>query len=189
MLWESSKPVSIPDTGRAFPIALEHVKLPCEVDVVAFPELCETPYLRARTIWSHDKPLLAGPVMVLRDSEHMGQFVMDHKDPGDRLDLSFGMIDTLSVRREMSKRTLNKDAARPKQECKILHYVSNTSDATQQIRIVERVAPELEAIIKTPQPGKPDEGGLIESELTLEPHQTIQLKLTYEIDARAATIF
>ena len=188
---QAMHPVSIPDTGRAYPVPLEHVQIPCEVDTVAFPELSETPYLRARTIWSHDKPMLAGPVMIVRGTEHMGQFVIEHKNPGDRLDLGFGTVDTLSVRREMSKRTLSQEVTRPRQECKILHYVSNTSPRPHQLHIIERIptSRELKTTILTPEQATPNEDGLLETEVVLEPNQTARLELVYELEARPAIAY
>lgn len=190
LLYEAESAITIASTGRAHHVTIDRVRLPCRIDVVAMPELSPVAHLRARTIWSHPTPLLAGPVTLLREHEHAGQARLTFSAPGEPLDIGFGPIATLRVRREVKRKNLDKMLTRKNhQERKILLHVANMGATASSLHIVERIPvseiEQVEILLKNLEGGTPDEDGLLSLPLELAPNQTRTLELHYEIVSEA----
>lgn len=186
--YEAEATISIASTGKAHHVTIDRVHLPCQIDIVAFPELSPAAHLRARTIWSHTTPLLAGPVTLLREQEHAGLASLNFTAPGEPLDLGFGPLSTLRVQREVKRKALDKMLTRRMHhEHQILLHVANMGSRAVSLDIIERVpVSELEQVeirLVRLEGSRPDEDGRLVIPLRLEPHSTRKLELRYEIVA------
>jgi uncharacterized protein (TIGR02231 family) len=83
-------PATLPSDGRPNLIPLFAFRGPAEVERIATPELDEKVFIRARAAHTGERPLLAGPVELIRRSGTVGWSKVLFVAPGERFELGFG---------------------------------------------------------------------------------------------------
>ncbi len=187
LLLQAQGKVTIQSTGKAHVLTMDTLKLPCTIDLVAMPELSELAYLRAKTIWSHTAPLLAGPVTILREHELAGQTQIKFVAPGEPLDIGFGHDSSLRIKRDAERKTIDKMLSRHKhEERKITLHISNLSASPKTLHILERIpVSEIEQVkvqLVSSEGREPNQDGFLEIPTNLEGNETKQLKVVYNLD-------
>ena len=96
------------------------------------PEVSPTIHLRA-VLRNSDRPLLAGPVTLLRNGAHVGSGDVPYVGPGEPFEISFGSDDRMSFRYErrveVEERMLGRD--RPV----YVHDLELSSTAPEAVRV------------------------------------------------------
>lgn len=179
--------VDIPSTGESHLLSIETITLPCTIDVVAMPEISQVAHLRAKTIWSHTTPLLAGPVTLIREQELAGQASFKFIAPGEPLDIGFGAESALRIRREVERKRVDKKLTRRRHEQRrITLHISNLSQTPRTLQIMERIpVSEIEQVqitLTESEGAHPDDDGFITIKAHLGPHQHTQHHIAYELD-------
>jgi uncharacterized protein (TIGR02231 family) len=178
--------VSIPSTGEPFRVEVNQAQVDCETGLVAYPERSSVPFLRARGVWEHDIPVLAGPVVVMRGNEYAGRSRIDFVPPGERFELGFGVDSGISLHRSLDDE--HKTTAVTGKN--ILHrtikiFVSNLSDERRYLNVLERVpVSELEEVTvkKIQSEVTPDEDGFVEFAVELEPREVRTHEIRYRVE-------
>ncbi len=183
---EASERVAIPSTGEPFRVEVSEYEAACETGLVAYPERSSVPFLRARGVWNHDVPVLAGPVVVMRGNEYAGRSRIDFVPPGERFEIGFGVDAGISLHRSLDDE--HKTTAVTGKN--ILHrtikvFVSNLSDEKRYLNVLERVpVSELEEVtvknIEADVP--PDEDGFVEFALELSPREVRTHEIRYRVE-------
>lgn len=179
--------VSIASTGEPFQIQLDSYTLPAIVETVAYPERQVVAHLKANATWSAQTPLLAGPVVLMRQSEIVGKAKSPFVAVGEAFDIGFGVESGLRIQREVTTKNTQKKLSRKRHLTrKVRLYISNTSDLPHDITIIERVpVSEIEAIevdVLDDGGGTIDEHGIIRRTLHIKPNQHQKLNLKYQLE-------
>ena len=152
-------------------------------------EHADLAFVKAIAPHTGDRPLLAGPVALLRDSGPVGHTTTLFVAPGENIVLGFGPDDDVRVQRstDSEEETDEVDHWR-RRTVTIGIYVSNLGNEAKQLEIVERIpVSEIEHVKVTLQAdrtsGAPrvDDDGLVHWEMELAPRGRLRLNLVYTI--------
>ena len=179
--------VSPPSNGQPFRVPLGSVTLDCEADVVAIPELSPVAHVRARATWSQPTPLLSGPVTLVRGTELAGVAPVEFVAAGGQLELGFGPDSNVRIRREVDTKDRAKTLMQKRKITRtVTLHLSNLSADHQQFVLTERVpVSELEQVSVTlleNAGSQPDRDGILHIPTTLAPHETREVKLSYQLE-------
>lgn len=178
--------------GTPHRVRLFGFETPARVACVARPELGPAAFVVARFENTGDRPLLAGPVDLMRRAGSVGRGTMPFTAPGGSVKLSFGAEDGVSVVRDVEiERDSSRLTGRQQQRHIVTLHVSNASAIARTIEIEERVivseVKEVEVEIETkacrPPPREVDRDGIAHLELPLPPGGTAIAKLVWELTA------
>src|SRR5690606_3588459 len=90
---------TIPSDGRPHRVAIFEFEAPAETALVCMPERLAAVTLRSRQVNAASKPLLAGPVDLIRRSGLVGRTSILYIAPGERFELGWGPDPSLRVSR------------------------------------------------------------------------------------------
>jgi uncharacterized protein (TIGR02231 family) len=186
---EGKAPASIPPDGLPVAVEIGEQSLPCEADLVAYPERAEAAYLRVTATWSGRLPLLAGPVRVAVGAALLGVASTRYIAPGEPFELGFGHDDDVRVRRvSEERREVVPVIGTQKIHRRIRLYLSNLGRQPKVMRVIERVpVSEIRDLtVEVTEPGGSrldPRTGLSRFDLTLAPGQHLELAFAYRIEA------
>ncbi len=189
LAFEGRAPATVPSDGLPVPVEIGEVGLPCEVDLVAFPEKSEAVYLRATTTWTGKTPLLAGPVRVAVGPALVGLGATRFIAPGEPFELGFGHDDDLRVQRTFEeKRETAMVTGTQTIRRRVKLFLSNHGRQPRALRVIERipVSEIRDVTIEVTEPGgaRVDaQEGMARFELTLAAGQQTELALGYRLEA------
>lgn len=179
--------VTIPSDGEPFRVEIGETELAAEVSTVTYPEYGATPHVRGRTTWRGSRPILAGPVRVLRKKVYVGVARLDFVAPGEILEMSFGRDSGVSVRRnvERESKTSSMTGARKLTFTVTLHC-SNLSDQSRKFWVVERIpvseVEEVKVVLVDAAGGALDDDGFLSFAIELLPHAVEKREISYRIE-------
>lgn len=187
LTFEAKDRVSIPSSGEPLRVQLDVVKLPCKVELVAYPERAQAPHLKATATWSAAWPLLAGPVALIREQELAGRARVKFVASGEAFELGFGPDVGVRIQRELTEKDTSKKLSRKNRtERKVRLYLSNVSEEAKAIVITERIpVSEIDAVevmVDEDAGGKMDKDGFLRIPLTLKPNHTHKLTIRYTLE-------
>lgn len=140
LTFEASRPVQILSTGQPVRIEIAQVTMPAQVERVVFPERGMAAHLRATATLSGPRPLLAGPVVLLRGSELCGRGRTNFVGRGEPFELGFGPDDGIRVRRQTSEEREQAAITGTQRIARTVKlFVSNLSGRSRKLTITERV--------------------------------------------------
>lgn len=188
------EPADLPSDGRPVRVPIATTTLPCAVTRIAYPELSEGVYVRARL--NHDGfgrgwPLLAGPARLTSGQVLVGRAGVDLVMPGEIFELGFGLDDRLRVRRaQQVQRETVPVIGTQKLTFSVTVTVSNLSNETVTLLVRERIpVSELPDLIKVvwlqPRELQPDDDGFLEWPLEMAPNSHREVQLEYRVEASA----
>jgi uncharacterized protein (TIGR02231 family) len=189
-VFEPSEVLTLPSDGRPRALVLGHFDAEARTALTAVPEVSPTIHLRA-VLRNAERPLLAGPVTLLRNGAHVGSGDLPYVGPGEPFELSFGSDDRLSFRYErrieVEERMLGRD--RPV----YVHALEFTSIAAEPVRVevvlrvpVSEVAGVTVALSErhgTESGLAADADGRLRCAVDLSPHRRRTLRVGFGIEA------
>jgi uncharacterized protein (TIGR02231 family) len=133
---------SVPSDGRPYRVPIFSFTAPAEVALTCAPELADAVMLRSRQANLADRPLLAGPVDLVRNSGLVGRTSLMFIAPGERFELGWGPDSSLRVFRkveelEHERRALSSWTRKPR---RVSIRLSNLAPARKTIEVKERIA-------------------------------------------------
>jgi len=189
LLFHAKRPATIASDGAPMRVEIGEAEMPVIVDRVAMPELSPVVHVRARGTHRAPTPLLAGPVVLVRNGTLVGKSRLGFIGPGEPVDIGFGPDDGVRVRRTRTeKRETVPIIGTQKVTRTITVFVSNTSAEHRSIVVIERY-PVSEIgdvdieLVKHAGALLEKNDGMAKYELELEPRSTRELVLVYRIDA------
>ena len=162
----------------------------CELTRVLTGELDEKVFLKCTQTNMSPSPILAGPVELLREGGTVGWTSLLYVAPNEKFELGFGPQDDVRVAREQHVLQDEVDPADSwrHRTTQVNLYLSNLSDESQTLDIIERVPiSEIEKvkvfIIKnqTSSNYEVDDDGFVTWRLTLAPHEHRALHLCWRL--------
>lgn len=191
--WAAEGRLDVPSTGRPVRARLFALESEAKLSLVSFPEKAQQVLLRALATNTSSRPLLAGPVLLYRESGYVGRSKLGFIAPGERLALSFGSHDALLLQREsVVKREETRLTGYQTVSVTLTHYISNLSALAQVFEVTERVpVSELEDVrvsLAEGAPGKPDGEGLVTWNVQVKPHEQLKQTLTFRLEAPARVV-
>lgn len=97
---EAPAPANVLSDGRPYRIPLSKFATELEVKNVALAELAPCVFCTTRQKNQSGKPLLPGPVDLIKQSGLVGRTYLEHSSPGEEFQLSWGTCPEVSVHRE-----------------------------------------------------------------------------------------
>ncbi|MCB9560866.1 MAG: mucoidy inhibitor MuiA family protein [Kofleriaceae bacterium] len=133
-------PATVPADGRPYRVRLGDHRADAEVALVAFPERSPCVFTRSRQV-NGPRPLLAGPVDLIRDHGQVGRTSILYVAPGERFDLGWGPEPDVR---------LHRDERRKRDEAGVLGSwhttrvrvavrLSNLGRAARTVEVTERI--------------------------------------------------
>lgn len=183
----------VPSDGRPVRVDVSSREIAVKVDRVAYPERSAAVHVRARGTLS-GAPLLAGPLIVLRDGEVVGRSRVAFVPSGETLELGFGVDDALRVRRAV-KTQRRTQAVTGTQIVKreVSLYASNMGARARKVRVVERVpVSEVEAVTisldRAPRGAKTDDDGMLRLDVELAGGATERASVEWTLEASSDVV-
>ncbi|MCS6902456.1 MAG: DUF4139 domain-containing protein, partial [Polyangiaceae bacterium] len=180
---------SIPPDGLPVAIEIGEQALPCEADLVAFPERSEAAYLRVTATWTGRIPLLAGPVRVAIGPALLGVSSIRYVAPGEPFELGLGHDDDVRVRRSQEeRREVVPVIGTQKIFRRIRLFLSNLGRQPKVMQVIERipVSEVRDLTVEVTEPGGSHldpRTGFACFNLTLAPGQHLELSFAYRVEA------
>ena len=194
LLLEASRPATLPGSGLPIRVDLGTLSLPCQVERICYPERGPATHLRATATLSGLRPLLAGPISVVRNGELCGRGRIGYVGRGEPFEVGFGTDDGVRVRRQVQEtREVTPVVGTQKITRTVKLFVSNLSGSAQRLSLTERIpVSELRdvevTLIQSTGAHFDTKDGLAKLPLELPPRATRELQLIYRIEAPARVI-
>lgn len=191
------EPMSIPSDGRPHTADLFRFETEVEVSLVVAPELCLAALVRAVGVNSSGRPLLAGPVELVRGGGAVGRASIGFVAPGEKLVLGFGPDPAIAVHREIEpiKDESNLLGSWQTKTHDVVVKLSNLGPQPKRLRVEERVlVSEIEKVqshvveSRTTGNVRPDENGFVRWSVELGPHAKERLVLRVAIKRHSDVI-
>lgn len=187
---EASEPVTLPSDGRLNIVPLFSFEAISEERLVCMPELATKVFRDVVQSNESGRPLLAGPVELIRDSGFVGWTRLLYVAPGERFSLSFGHDDGLRVfRNQKNESEVDGVDGWSHNDAWVQLYVSNISGEPKAFELMERVpVSEIEHVRVQinddecePEAPQVDENGFCRWRLELEPNGHESVALSFRI--------
>ncbi|MEZ4235842.1 MAG: mucoidy inhibitor MuiA family protein [Myxococcota bacterium] len=190
-VYRAAAPATLPSDGRPVTVRLDAWTAEAEARWLALPEQAGTAVLRTVQENAGSRPILAGPVELVRDGTVIGVGRVPLVAAGASFPLGFGSHDGVRIRR---KREIHSDrtaiTGRQWRTIEVEIHVALFGAEACEVEVRERVpTSELKEIrISAPTAEPPldaamDDDGFCRWTLPLQPGETRELKLTYTVDA------
>lgn len=188
----SGGPVTLPSTGRPYRLEIGRMTLDAKSGRILVPERAPVAHWRATATLTAGGPLLAGPVRISRNGSAMGRSKTDFVAKGEPFELGFGPDDAVRVRRKLDeKRDRTPLIGTQKIERSVRLYLSNLSDETKEVTVLERVpVSEVDEIEIQLTEGAPEwthgrRDGFLRRKVLLAARETKEVRFAYEIRAKS----
>jgi len=180
----------VPSDGRPHRVPLGSFTEAVTLARVAMPELAEAVLLKTTQANGGDRPLLAGPVDLVRGGGYAGRTSVLFVAPGERFDLGWGPDPALRLLREVEHSAEDKGMLSSwiKQDTAVTVRLSNIGAAAATVRVQERVpVSEIEKVQievdaeQTTGHALPDDDGVVAWEVDLAGYGREKLELVYQV--------
>lgn len=194
LVFEAHRPVTIASSGQPMRIEVANLQVAAQVERVVWPEKGMAAHLRATATLVGPRPLLAGPVLLVRGGELCGRGKIKFVGRGEPFELGFGPDDGIRVRRQVvEKREQTAITNTQHIDRTIKLYLSNLSARSRKLLVTERVPVseirEVEVTIERTSGMRWDgKDGFAHFDVELPAHGTRELLLSYHVEAPSRVV-
>ncbi len=190
LVFKSSVKANVLSDGRPYKVNVFKFTEKADVRLILIPELSENVILETSLINSTQYPLLAGPVDLIKDYGKIGRTSIMYVSPNEKFKLGFGPDNEVSVKRYVFKKELKKKmlSSYLTKEYTVTVKISNIGNNNKEIYLQERIPiSEIEKLKIQYKPEKeaddiiPDENGILNWKISLEPYERKQILFKYLI--------
>lgn len=192
--FEAPRPHDLPSSGQPVRVEVGQLILPCTVERVAMPERSIAAHYRATATLTGSRPILAGPVTVLRGGELCGRGRIPFVGRGEPFEVGLGSDDGVRVRRKTEEQRETATLSGAQRIFRTVRlYVSNLSGGTRRVLLVERVPiseiADVEVTLTQTSGMKYDpRDGFATFEVDLPPRATREVQFSYRMEAAARVL-
>ncbi len=194
LLIEASRPATLPANGQPTRVEIGNLSLPCQVERICFPERGPAAHLRATATLTGSRPLLAGPIAVVRNGELCGRGRIAYVGRGEPFEVGLGTDDGVRVRRQVQEqREVTPVVGTQKLTRTIKLFVSNLSGSARQLNLTERIpVSEIRdvevTLLQSTGVHFDSKDGFAKFPLELPARATRELQIIYRIEAPARVV-
>jgi uncharacterized protein (TIGR02231 family) len=189
-------PADVPSDGRPYRVPVFRFESEAEAEQVCFPEKALAVFLRSEQTNRAERPILAGPVDLIREHGLVGRTSVLFIAPGEKFHLSWGPEHALRVWRESHEKEpedtlLNAIKTWATLERRVELRLSNLGGQPCRVKVQERMpVSEIAQVViepdaeRTTQGARPDANGFVSWDADLPPHGRKELTLRYRLKKR-----
>jgi uncharacterized protein (TIGR02231 family) len=186
---KSAHKVTVPSDGRPMFVPVGVASAPAETTLVVMGEVEKTAFLKATSTYGGARPMLAGPVDLVRSSGFVGTTRTLFVAPGERFALGFGPDDDVRVQRTVEVKEVTDPVDQWRRKTSTVQlYLSNLGGVEKRLDIVERIpVSEIEhvkiTLVADKTSGSPtlDDDGFVRWTQTLAPRARLRIVLVYVV--------
>lgn len=180
----------IPSDGRPHKTTIAEYNFEPKLDYIAVPKHTDAVYRRVKVTNQSDGPLLAGSANLFAEAEYIGQTQVEYTAVGDEIELLLGVEERLTIKRELTRRDVDKAFMRDKKRIFFGYKIELENLLTEPAQLTvrdhfpksrhEQIKTELKSA--TPAVTEQSELNLLEWSLTLAPAQTHTIRYEYLVE-------
>lgn len=189
-VYDAPEPCDLRSDGRPVTLALETFTTTAQRRWVAMPERSPQLYLRTRQQNLSRRPLLAGPVRLIRDGAAVGQVPLSLVPAGEPFDLGWGGHDAVRVTRDVTReaetsRFTGAQTVKFKVTLRLSHFGAEalSLDVRERVPVSELKEVKVSGVVGAPALDELDRDGFARFGLTLQPGELRTLTLSYTVEA------
>jgi uncharacterized protein (TIGR02231 family) len=179
----------VPSDGRPTTVPVDAFEAPCEARLVVIAELDTKAFLETVLVNTGSRPILAGPVALVREHGFVGWTETLFVAPGQRFSLSFGPDDAVRVTRTVQEASEVDHVDGWRVDARLVKiFLSNLGGDPKRLAITERIAvSEVEqvrvALLEedTSHGSSVDDDGFVRWTLDLDPHGRATRQLAWSV--------
>ncbi|MEM0979618.1 MAG: mucoidy inhibitor MuiA family protein [Cyanobacteria bacterium P01_H01_bin.58] len=181
------EPAVVPSGDRPERVKLCQLQIDTQLSYVALPQLCSAPYLQAQLANPLETwPLLAGTAHIFKDGGYIGREPIDYVAPGESFQLSLGLDERISLRRELiAKETQTANDCRDLQSYRLtLHNPLEhtiTLNVIEQIPLSQTEKIQVNLVEAAPSTTASD-AGFCQWSIALKPQETQHIQYQYAVE-------
>jgi uncharacterized protein (TIGR02231 family) len=202
-------PATVPSDGLPYRVTLGSHQAAAEIALVAFPERSPCAFTRTRQA-NGGRPLLAGPVDLIRDAGYVGRTALLYVAPGERFELGWGPEPDVRLHRTEDRHRDEAGMLGSWHETRVRVAVrlSNLGERARALEVTERVpVSELDKVeirVAAADAWRPeedgglaapavtartiDDDGLVRWQVELPPHERRLVALEYRIRSHTSVV-
>lgn len=168
-------------------VKLCQLQMDTQLSYVALPQLCSAPYLQAQLANPLETwPLLAGTAHIFKDGGYIGRSPIDYVAPGESFQLSLGLDERISLRRELiAKETQTTDECRDLQSYRLTLH--NPFEHAIALNVIEQIPlSQTEKIqvnlVEAAPPTTVSGTGFCQWSIELQPQETQHIQYQYAVE-------
>ncbi len=186
----AAKNVTIPGDGSPRVVSLAKQRISPELSRVAAPRITKAAYLQARGVWQGSTPIMAGDYTAFVDGEYCGKGYLKTVEPGGNITIDLGKDEGIKIDRKektFSEKTLT---GKNKSTKTVTITIENTRDRKIDLKLKDQIPISddegVKVDLKESTPAtKPDEDGMLNWDISLEPKTKVTVRFVYSITGLA----
>lgn len=182
----AAKNVTIPGDGSPRVISLLKERINSNFSRAAVPRISKTAYLRAEGAWQCGVPLMAGDYTAFVDGEYCGKGYLKTVEPGENITVDLGRDEGIRIDRKVKTFTEKTLTGKNKSTKTVTITIENSRGKKVDLKLKDQIPISDDEGIKvdlkesTPV-SKPDEDGMLNWDISLEPKAKVTVKFVYII--------
>lgn len=182
--------VRVPCDGKPVRVPLFSFESAAERELLVVGELAEAAVLRTTFVNTSPRPLLAGPVELVRRGGFAGRTTLLYVAPGERVALGWGADPTIAVSREVGQHDEEQSlvsswrARTHRVRVRLSHLTGGEAVVwvRERVPVSELEKVQVDLVAKETTAGRqPDAHGMLEWRVVLGPHARERVKLVYRV--------
>ncbi|MEW5986775.1 MAG: mucoidy inhibitor MuiA family protein [Chloroflexota bacterium] len=180
----------LPSDGSPHKATIGQFQLEPKLDYLAIPKLTDAVYRRVTVTNTSNGPLLAGQASLFAGEEFIGTARLDYTPQGDEIELQLGLEERITVKRELTRREVDKALLRDKRQLRYGYKIEAQNLLPVEVKLElhdhvpvarnEQIKVRLEMV--TPEAAEKSDLNLFEWRLTLAPGAKQTIRYEYLVE-------
>lgn len=180
----------VPSDNSPHKATISQFQLEPKLDYLAIPKLTDAVHRRVTVTNTSNGPLLAGQASLFAGEEFIGTARLDYTPQGDEIELQLGLEERITVKRELTRREVDKALLRDKRQLRYGYKIEaqNLLPAEARLELHDHIPVARNEQIKvrlelaTPEPAEKSDLNLFEWRLTLAPGAKQTIRTEYLVE-------
>jgi uncharacterized protein (TIGR02231 family) len=186
----AAKNVTIPGDGSPRVVSLMKQHINSSFSRAVVPKISKAAYLRADGKWQGAAPIMAGDYTAFVDGEYCGKGYLKTIEPGQNILIDLGRDEGIKIDRKGKTFTEKTLTGKNKSAKTVTITIENTRDKKVDLKLKDQIPVSddegIKVDLKESAPVvKPDEDGMLNWDISLEPKTKMVVKFTYTITGLA----
>lgn len=181
-------PFSCPSDSKPYMVEIKEINIPATFSHVSVPKLDQGAFLIANIVGWQDLDLIPGPTNVYFGGNYVGVSEIDTRNVSDTLALSFGRDTKVQVARKLKSEMSTRKVVGSSRKDTYFYdiVVRNNRTVPVKVNVYDQIPvsrnSEITVSVETLSDGKKDDAtGEVKWEITLQPGETSNLQIGYQV--------